>query len=193
MLSINGLILTGGKSSRLGREKAFINYHGKPQVMYLYDLLQSLGLEVFISCNPDQVTSFQHTDRLLVDKREFIGPMGGIFTAMSAYPDSDWLVVACDMPMISKKTLQYLLDHDEGQGIVTYKSRKKAFPEVLLTIYKKEIFPAIHKAVENKNYSLQRLLKEAETRFIVPKDELTLMNVNTTGDLTKISQLIKGK
>ncbi|MDN5213972.1 molybdenum cofactor guanylyltransferase [Fulvivirgaceae bacterium BMA12] len=193
MLSINGLILTGGKSSRLGQEKAFINYHGKPQVMYLYDLLQSLGLDVFISCNPDQVTSFQRTDRLLIDKREFIGPIGGIFTAMSAQPDRDWLVVACDMPMISKKTLQHLLDHDEGQRIITYKSKEKAFPEVLLTIYKKEIFPAIRQAVENENYSLQRLLKEVETRFIAPEDEITLVNVNTAEDLAKINRLIKGK
>lgn len=185
--------MAGGKSSRLGREKAFIAYHGKPQVLYLYNILKSLHLDVYISCRYDQATQFQGICSLIIDQEPSIGPLGGIFVAMATYPDSDWMVVACDMPMISEHTVRNLLENRGEKPVTTYKSEKKDFPEVLLTVYNKELFSAFQQAIESKNYSLQTLLKNQEKRFILPGNEQELVNVNTMEELNMVTDLIRGK
>ena len=55
---LNGLVLAGGKSQRMGEDKGQINYHGKPQREYLYDLLNGFTESTYMSCRPDQVSEF---------------------------------------------------------------------------------------------------------------------------------------
>lgn len=189
--SINGLIMAGGRNSRLGRDKAFIEYHGKPQVLHLYEMLASLQVPAYISCRRSQADQFQGICPLIFDGDLSIGPLGGIFAAMEAYPVHDWLVIASDMPMVTERTLVRLMQKYGKKSLTTYKSQKKAFPEVLLTIYKKELLPTFRKAIHRRNYSLQTLLKSVEKHFVIPENELELLNVNTVEDLNAVLHLIR--
>lgn len=192
-MSINALIMAGGEGSRLGMDKAFIQYYGEPQVLRLHKILKSLGLEVYISCRRDQQEKFRNICPLIFDREPSIGPIGGVLAAMVAHTDHDWLVVACDMPMVSVQTLQNLLNHRGPEPVITYKSEKKPFPEVLLTLYRKELLATFQKAVESKSYSFQNLLKSVDTLFIPPDNEQELINVNTIEDLDQVNNLIKAE
>ena len=183
--------MAGGESSRLGREKAFINYHGKPQVLHLHQMLKSLQLEVYISCRRGQVAQFRDICPLIIDQGPSVGPMGGIFAALSTGAVHDWLVVACDMPLVSVQTFQNLLANHRGSPVTTYKDENKAFPEVLLTIYGGGCFSSFQQAISDKSYSLQSLLKTVNTRFVPPANEQELMNVNTLEGLKKAMRLVR--
>ena len=188
---MNALIVAGGNSTRIGRSKAFIAYHGVTQISYLYELLRSMPLPVYISCRKNQASQFQEICPLIIDMEPAVGPMGGIFAAMSAYPDSDWLVMACDMPMISEKTIKRLTESYSDKPVITYKSDHKTFPEVLLTIYKKKLFSDFQQAISKKAYSLQKLINKVDKHFISPESEYELINVNTVEDLNMVKSMIK--
>src|SRR5688572_25749176 len=103
---MNGLVLAGGKSSRMGRDKSLIAFHGKPQRDHLFDLLSGVCSKVFVSCNATQQVPEQLNplpDRFLIES-----PLNGILTALSHDPSVPWLVVAVDMPNVDLKLLNHL-------------------------------------------------------------------------------------
>src|ERR1035437_38083 len=95
---IFGLILAGGYSRRMGQDKALLEFHGKPQIKHIYDLLHKYCSKVFLSKRKYQKA--YHGIASINDSDEFShqGPLAGILSAMKKYPDADWLVVACDLP-----------------------------------------------------------------------------------------------
>src|ERR1700690_4215463 len=98
---IFGLILAGGYSRRMGRDKALLEFHGRPQVQYIFDLLNKYCDQVFLSKRVDQK---DHKNIPTInDAPEFTdhGPLGGILSAMKEFPDANWLVLACDLPFIT--------------------------------------------------------------------------------------------
>src|SRR5512134_3524254 len=103
---LSGLIMAGGFSSRLGRDKFAIPWHGLPQWQYLGNLLSGLGLPVYISCRKEQAASLRGPWPLIPDAFGPVGPAGGILSAMEAVPQTAFLVIACDMPLVDAVTLR---------------------------------------------------------------------------------------
>src|ERR1700729_4125113 len=95
-IKINGLVLAGGRSSRMGRDKTSIPWHGKEQQYYMADMLKPLCCEVFISHRKEQGFETDENYKILVDAYTGIGPYGAILSAFEFQPDAAWLVVACD-------------------------------------------------------------------------------------------------
>jgi molybdopterin-guanine dinucleotide biosynthesis protein A len=106
---MKGLILCGGRSTRMQQDKSTIAYHGMPQWQYLYDLLQSLVPEVYLSCRADQQPDFSDHIPVITDSVPGGGPIVGLLSAHAAFPDSAWLVLACDLPLISLQSLSFLV------------------------------------------------------------------------------------
>ncbi len=106
-----GLILCGGQSSRMGRNKAFIEYHNMPQYKFLSLQLDELGMNSFISCRKDQSGSFNENDEMVLDDDEFsdAGPMTGLLSAFKSIKEQSLLVLGCDYPLISTEHLNRLL------------------------------------------------------------------------------------
>ncbi|MCB1934435.1 MAG: molybdenum cofactor guanylyltransferase, partial [Nitrosomonas sp.] len=95
-----GLILAGGKSTRMGCDKGALVYHnGKDQVRYLYDVLSQFVAQVFVSVRGKQ-RSQSHLQgyNVIEDVRNIDSPLNGILSAMDRFPEAGWLVVAVDMP-----------------------------------------------------------------------------------------------
>src|SRR5215208_2987238 len=108
--SLNGLVLAGGNSIRMGEDKTLLQWHGKEQRYYMADLLTSFCREVFISCRPDQVNSIRNY-KTIKDKYEKGGPLGAIVSAFHQNKNRAWLVVASDLPLLDKKTIDHLIRH----------------------------------------------------------------------------------
>lgn len=104
---LNGLVLAGGKSQRMGNPKDKINWHGKEQRYFAADLLAPFCNEVFISCRKDQLENFDPNYNALTDTFLNMGPFGGILSALRSQRDKAWLVVACDLPLLDKKSLEF--------------------------------------------------------------------------------------
>lgn len=178
------LILIGGKSTRMGTDKYLMEVDGIPQYQRLHQLLQTLGLEVYLSCNQTQQDSISTEYRKIIDVYEGIGPMGGLASALDADPDSDWLVVACDLINVQAETIRRLLEPETSDiDVITYKDPKSGFYETTITLYKHSVQPLVRAALEEKRYSLQGVLKKGKVHVILPGDYTELKNVNKPEDL----------
>lgn len=179
---MNALILIGGKSSRMGTDKSLLNYHGKPQREYLFDLAKKYCSEVYFSCRTEQ----QFSKNTIIDKYE-LGPMGGILSAFDYQPNTAWLVVACDMPLIDEKSFQTLINHRNKAKIATaFLNPETNAPDPLFTIYEPKAFQLMTKYVEAGNKSPKIFLQNNNTEIILSANLSFLTNVNTKEEFERI-------
>ena len=175
---VNGLVLAGGRSVRMGRDKGEIDWHGQPQREYLADLLRPGCADVFISCRPDQ--TFESAYPLLPDTFAELGPYGAILSAFRHQPDRAWLVTACDLPRLDRSTLDFLLTHRQPRRIATaFQSPHDQLPEPLITIWEPKSY-AVLLAFLAQGYSCPRkVLLHSDALILPAPDPLALTNVNT--------------
>jgi molybdopterin-guanine dinucleotide biosynthesis protein A len=172
-----GLILSGGLSTRMGEDKRLIDYHGKTQEQYLFDLLTPYCSEVYISINQHQNTDLPHIFDLDLPIKS---PIVGIFSAFQQNPKTAWLVVACDMPFVNQETIEYLIQYRNPEKFATaFLNPEENFPEPLLTIYEPEILEKLQEAVNQGKKSPMKLLQSLEVELFEVFDKQMLMNINT--------------
>ena len=182
-LSISALILSGGLSSRMGEEKHLIHYHGKTQDQYLFDLLKPYCSKVYVSINQNQTTDLPHIPDLDLPIKS---PIMGIFSAFQKNSNTAWLVVACDMPFVDEKTIEYLLQHRNPEKYATaFENPDEYFPEPLLTIYEPKIYPNLQEAVNQGKKSPMKVLQNLDIELIKDFDFQWIKNVNTVEERTK--------
>ena len=192
---INGLVLAGGKSTRMGRDKSSIPWHGKEQQYHIADILKTLCNEVFISRRKGQEFETNENYKTLVDTYTGIGPYGAILSAFQFQPDVAWLVVACDLPLLDKKTLGYLIaNRNEGATATTFQSPHDGLPEPLITIWEPKSYEVLLSYLSN-GYTCPRkvLIKSNDVHILQAPDADALMNVNTPEDLARAEQIILQK
>jgi molybdopterin-guanine dinucleotide biosynthesis protein A len=189
---LNGLVLAGGKSTRMGEDKALLQWHGKEQMYYLADLLKQFCNEVFISCRVDQASSIDKKYEVIADEFENAGPLAAIISAFHQTKNCAWLVIACDLPLLDEKTIDFLVQQrDETMVATTFKSPYDNLPEPLITIWEPKALPLLETALSEKRYSPQRVLMNSKTKMIEAPDANALLNVNTPEDKEKIIPLLK--
>lgn len=188
---LNGLILTGGKSKRMGADKSLINWHGKAQRYYVADKLSKFCLEVFISCRQEQTAEYDPSYKILPDTFLNMGPFGGILSALRAQRDKAWLVVACDLPLLDDKTIEYLIMKREPWKIATaYASAHDGLPEPLITIWEPESYPVLLNFLGKGINCPRKVLINSEKAILQPPYPQALMNVNTPEDKEKAEGLL---
>lgn len=186
-----GLILTGGRSSRMGQDKSLLNYHGKPQREYLFDLLSPICEQVFMSCNANQIAGLQALFPYIEDTFEAIGPLGGIATAFEKRPHQTWLVVACDMPFLTEKTIHFLVENQDDSMLATaFRNPENGFPEPLVAIYEPSFYAIILEAISQGKYSPSKLLSTHEVCFLDILEANEFHNINSLEDYQQAKKLI---
>lgn len=163
------LILTGGKSTRMGTDKANIAYHGKPQYQFLYQTVETMGLEAFISCRDDQKEAFE--GNIISDKFMGLGPYGAILSAFQTDPNAAWLVIACDLPLVQAGDLEFLKSNRNPYKLATACYNPATdFPDPLFTIWEPKAYQTLlnylalgyscpRKVLINSEIELVKLLK----------------------------------
>ncbi len=197
---LNGLVLIGGRSRRMGSPKEKIRWHGKEQRFYLADLLQNYCENVYISCRPEQVNEITANDEntssyaWLCDRYMDIGPMGGILTALEFQPERAWLVVACDLPMLGAEAVNYLIQKRDPRKIATaFKSPGDNFPEPLFAIWEPHSLSILQQMFAQNKLSPRHVLVQHHALCIQAPDVQTLTNVNTPTEATLAKSMITGK
>jgi len=191
---LNGLVLAGGKSTRMGFDKGSVNLYGKEQRYYVADLLKAYCNDVFISCRADQKQEINSDYKTIEDTFTGLGPFGAILSAFRENPDQALLVVACDLLLLDKNTLDHLVANRNVSSLATaFENGFDNFPEPLITIWEPKSYPVLL-AFLAQGYSCPRkVLINSEITLLKAPGTNVLANVNTPEDMEKIKRELHQK
>jgi molybdopterin-guanine dinucleotide biosynthesis protein A len=190
---LRGLVLAGGKSKRMGQDKTVMRWHDKEQRYYVAEMLSSLCDDVFISCREEQVSEIDANYKTLSDAIADAGPSGAILTAFKKYPESAWLVVACDLPLLDAATLQYLIEQrDINKAATTFESPYDGLPEPLITIWEPKSFQLLSEHIaEGFTCPRKALIRNADqVKIVKASSPDALINTNTPEDVEKVKAIL---
>ena len=184
-----GLVLAGGHSKRMGKNKALLSYNGKAQVKYLYELLKTSTSKVYVSCRSEQSHSpcFNQLN-LIEDRFVGFGAVGGILSALKKHPNAAWFVVACDMPFINKSIIDHLIENRNPYRIATcFYNEYQKWPEPLCAIYEPKSALRLGQYLAIDKYCPRKILMNSNIQNIKPLFPDCLSNINTPEEF-KIAQ-----
>jgi molybdopterin-guanine dinucleotide biosynthesis protein MobB len=181
---LNGLVLGGGKSTRMERDKAAIEYHGVPQVRYAHGLLSGFCDRVFVSNREDQASDpvFDGLDQIH-DRFLDFGPMGGMLTAFHTHPEAAWLVLGCDLPFVDETTLRELITRRDPLKTATcYVSAHDGLPEPLCALYEPAYRLRLHQFLADGRDCPRKALINSRAQRLTLHDPRALDNINYPGE-----------
>ena len=177
-----GLVLAGGRSLRMGSDKALISYHAENQLLHTASLLRQQCEKVFISCREEQAAEYRHFEiPLITDSYLNIGPLGGVLSAQRAHSDAAWVVAACDLPFLDADTITHLCQHRNPMRFATaFRSPASGQLEPLCTCYEpKSRNRLILHHLDGEN-SLRAFLDKSRIEELQPLNRQALHNINDT-------------
>ena len=170
---VKGLVLVGGKSTRMGSDKSELNYFGKPQKEVAKELLEEHNLETFYSVQKSD------NDYEISDKFLNIGPFGGICSAFQKDPNSAWFVLATDVPFVNNEIIQLVLKHRNPSKVATaIKGKNKDFVEPLITIYEPKAYPILLQYLAQGYSCPRKMLINSDVEILEIEDDF-IRNINT--------------
>ncbi len=188
--SIKGLVLAGGKSTRMGTDKGMLNFYGKNQRDVAVELLEQHQLETFLSVRKNQEINYKNK---IDDTFLELGPFGAICSAFQKNPNVAWLVLATDLPFVNSKIIEQLLQQRNPSKIATtIKGKGKKFPEPLITIWEPKSYSILLNYLA-QGYSCPRKVLINSDVEMVEVDDQFIRNVNTPEDFKNAYKEINEK
>ncbi len=186
--SITGIILAGGRSSRMGKEKGLVPFREKPLISYSLELLIPFCGEIIISANAPEYKSFGYT--VITDEISGVGPMGGLYSALLHSTTHDNLVLPCDTPFINKEFIRFLLAFVNNQpAVIPVHPDGKAEP--LCGYYSTDILPLLKEFLEQRKYKLVDFLHQAGALFLPLDKDLPFYHPNMFANFNSPEDLKK--
>jgi molybdopterin-guanine dinucleotide biosynthesis protein A len=188
-LPLNGLVLAGGRSVRMGADKSSIRYFTHPQHLQLANLLASFCQEVFIS-GRHAVTGYP----VLADAFGFEGPLNGILTAFKHQPEVAWLTVPVDMPNIDADLIGLLMAGRNPEKMATcfFDSTGKQ-PEPLLALWEPAGEKKLTEYFTRGGRSPREFLMTNPVELLTVPHPKYLININTPADLSDFRKTLQRK
>jgi molybdopterin-guanine dinucleotide biosynthesis protein A len=193
LIGISAVILSGGESSRMGTNKAFIEMDGERIIDRIVKLLSAFFPEVIIVTNSPLDYAYLNA-RIATDIIPQKGSLGGIYTGLfySSHPYS--LVVACDMPFLKKEVIEYLIKKIDHNDVVIPHLNDGYHP--LHAIYSRRCLPFIEKLIEKDDLKIINFFKKVRVREITEEELsqvdpklISFLNINTLEDLKRIVEI----
>ena len=176
-----GLVLAGGRSSRMGQDKAALQAGGRAQLERAMELLAPRVARSFISVRSDQRSDpLRGRFEQIADTRENLGPIAGILAAQERFPDCAWLVLACDLPLLDGATLDFLLRGRAPARLATaFRSSHDGLPEPLCAVYEPASRAALSAHVARGYHCPRKFLLSVDVELLDEPDPRSLDNANT--------------
>lgn len=194
-MQLTAIVLAGGKSSRMGRDKCLITSpDGTLMIENIINVFSQLTGRILINANnPQSYLRFGHP--VIADTFKNCGPLCGIFTGLSASTTEINLFAPCDMPFLTAEFYQFLLEQINGYDAVVPEFDGKIYP--ICSVLKKSTQAIALGQIQKHNYRVRDFLRLIKVKYIdvrtnsrIFSDDL-LMNVNTPADLQRYFQQIK--
>lgn len=188
-MEITGAVLCGGKSSRIGMEKAFRTLNGKPIFEQVLEVLEKIFENIVISSNNRRLFSpygFPVIEDIYKDK----DAIGGIYSVLKNISTQYVFVVACDMPFIDENAIRYLINQANGYDVVVPKVKGKYQP--LFALYSKNCIDLIERNILNHRLKIVDIIEQMNSKIVSGKElkkicniEKNFFNINTEDDFLK--------
>ena len=185
---LSGLVLAGGQSQRMGKDKGLLEYHGRPQREYLFDLLSSYCTSTYYSCRPGQEAAFEGLPHL-ADSFAGLGPFGAILSAFRHQPDHAWLVVAVDLPFLDHAALQQLSKGRNPSRFATaFHNPETGFPDPLITIWEPRSYPVLLDFLAQGYSCPRKMLINSNIEELQAQNPAILTNVNSPEEMEEVKK-----
>ena len=195
-MDCTGIILAGGKSSRMGTDKGMLELDGKPLITYAFEALSEICGNILISSSSESYKSFGH--QVIADEIPGIGPIGGIYSALRKSKTEKNIVLSCDLPFVSKALLGYIMKNAPGYQVAVPWFGGQHY-EPLCAFYSLSMIEKIESYIHNGNYKLPDLFEEIKINRLVINNELEFykeslfLNVNSKHDLATANNLMNNR
>jgi molybdenum cofactor guanylyltransferase len=195
-IPLNGLVLAGGHSSRMGRDKARLRYHEESQLDRTASLLAAVCDRVFVSCRSEQLDRYSDSGiPTIADNYLDMGPLSGLFSAQRHASGAAWLVAACDLPFIDEPVIAMLAKARNPYRFATaFIAGDKGRPEPLLSIYEPKSRRRLLERHAAGNDSLRSFLMDSRVQLVEAGEPSKLCNVNDPHEMAGAKRsIIEGK
>lgn len=187
---ISGFVLAGGKSSRMSRDKALLDFKGQALLTHMLELIKPFCDSTFISGNNPEYQLLG--GKLIPDVYQDKGPISGIFSVLSSSQNEWNLIVSVDVPMVNHELLQYLIENRNSYDAVV--PVHSGGTEPLISLYHKRIVPIIQEMIQANDYKLMNLTRRINTNHVdcnelVRRYPHLFLNVNKLDDYQAIQAL----
>jgi molybdopterin-guanine dinucleotide biosynthesis protein A len=195
------VVLAGGRSSRLGRDKASLELLGRPLLRRVLDRLAGLADEYVVVRAAGQVLPAVKGQSLSIvdDLYRGAGPLGGIYTGLASLQAPRAIVVACDMPLLQPALLAELLRLGQGQAAVV-PLNDAGLPEPLCAVYARPCLETLRAQLEAGRFKVSDALDLVRPRYVRPEawrrfdpQGRSFQNVNTEEDLRRVTELLRSE
>lgn len=186
---ITGILLAGGMSRRMGREKGQLNIGKKLLYQYPLRILEQLCDEVLISTCKSELFPVKHQS--ICDEVKGIGPLGGIYSCLKHSSNELNLVLSYDMPLVNETLFRQLISLAEGIDVVLPAMQDER-PEPLCGLYRKSVTGVMEEIIAQNNYAVHRILPLCKSKIVRITKEMEcwhpdlFLNINSAEDLNRI-------
>ena len=184
-MNVTGIILSGGKSTRMGQDKGLLELNGKPMIQHVIDHIDPICDQILISTNEKKYEDFGFP--VYKDVITDIGPAGGIISCLDHSANNKNLIISCDLPYTSTNFIRKLLDLSSDYEITLPKYGPHLQP--LCAVYSKRVYKTFKECVTMGVYSLKSIIMEFQVQVIeqdaIPEFDFSkeLNNINSKDDL----------
>ena len=186
MNGLSAILLAGGKSSRMGRDKAMLPFRGMTLLEWQVQKLRGLGIgDIMLSGSRGCVEGV----RVVPDEYPGRGPLGGLHACMKRAVHPDCLVLSVDVPLVPAEALAALVRAHRESGAAATLLRHGDKWEPLMGVYQSRLFRCAEPILQGTNTAVRRLLDETGFQLLDwPGDEALLLNCNTPEDYERLCQ-----
>lgn len=192
------IILAGGNSTRLNRDKAFLELiENKTIIENIVSCLKGVFSEIIIVANNLEDYKFLGFN-VVPDLVKGKGPLGGIYTGLKTSKEERNFALACDMPFVNVDLVRYMLKFKDFDAVVP---RFNGYTEPLHAVYSKNILPVIENQLKNDELKINDAIKKIKKIRYIKKEEiekfdkakLCFFNINNEKDLEEAKRILNGK
>ena len=190
---VSGVVLAGGMSSRYGKNKALVEFHGIPLIERVLGVMRPIFRHIIIITNtPDEYSYLELP--MYQDIIKGLGPLGGVFTGLQVIPDNAGFFVACDMPFLNQGLIRHMVEIKADFDLVV--PRISGYMEALHSLYDKRCQSRIESLINSGIYQVFRFFNEVSVRY-VDEDEVRMfdpdlrsfLNINSPEALNEFHNL----
>jgi molybdopterin-guanine dinucleotide biosynthesis protein A len=186
---LDGLVLLGGKSMRMGEDKSSIAYRGIPQYEYAHDLLSEVSRSVYFSGIDNG--KIGEENNFIQDTFTGLGPYGGILSAFRKDPNRALITLPIDTPLIDLEIINTLVKNRDVQKLATcFHNPATNFPEPLITIWEPKAYPVLLNYLAMGYSCPRKVLINEDIHKIECPDPIKLKNANTPEERAEIEDML---
>jgi len=188
-LPITGIVLSGGKSRRMGKEKGLCEFRGKPLISYSIEVLDSLCETVIVSAN-NQLEKYEKLGfQVISDEYQEVGPLGGLYSCLKQSKTEINLVLSCDTPFVTKALFVELLPYAHSFDAVIPR-HPNGFLEPLTALYHRSALLQMEQQLAAGRYKMIDLLERINTKYVAIGSGNPGLNISVFHNLNSPEDLL---